>query len=459
MMRSTFFGLEIARRALQAQRTSMDVAAHNLANANNEGYTRQDAVHSATNPYTIPTRTQKVTPGQIGTGVEVTEIRRVRDEILDRQVRSALSDAGYWESRQLALERVEAVFPEPSEYGLQKVIGKFFDNWHDLNNSPDDLGLKAAVVEGGRELASMIREAYVQLEDQQQGLKDHLENYVVKQINSLAAQLQDINNSLTKLGAAGHKANDLLDRRDLVLDKLAELGPITVEENDADHTVKVYMFGLELKDVDSNGEFVSGAVDSTDDKFKLTFESAPSSKVVVSDYHTGAIAGWEQARQDIKGYMDDLDKLSAALINKVNAEHTANGAPEFFAGNGANDITVNSALVGDPSQVDGSVALNIAGLRDDKFDDLDADLNNQTFEQFYAGLVTKIGADVEGAGERMAGSKAVRDQLENLRQSVIGVSIDEELTKLTQYQYAYQAAAHVVTMIDEMLDTIIDRMI
>ncbi|MCL6449629.1 MAG: flagellar basal body protein, partial [Armatimonadetes bacterium] len=162
-MISTFFGIEIARRGLMAGRNAMDVTAHNLANASTKGYTRQDPVFTATDPYTLPNAWQKLLPGQLGSGVEVSQIRRIRDSILDQQVRSALGEDGFWQARQDALQRVEAVFPEPSEVGLESVLARFFDAWHELNNNPGDPGLKAVVKEAGEELAVNFRHIYRQL--------------------------------------------------------------------------------------------------------------------------------------------------------------------------------------------------------------------------------------------------------------------------------------------------------
>ncbi|MEW5762756.1 MAG: flagellar hook-associated protein FlgK [Bacillota bacterium] len=453
-MPSTFFGLEIARRGLMAQRIAMDTTSHNIANANTEGYTRQQAVHVAENPYTIPVRDQKVVPGQIGTGVTVSEIRRVRDWILDAHVRRALGDAGYWEERSDALARVEALFPEPGEYGLQQAIAKFFNYWQDLNASPHDLGLKAAVREAGEELASMIRVTYRQLEENYNGLKDTLQDKVAE-INNLAAEIGRINENIANLGSADYKANDLMDRRDLLLDKLAAIGEVAVRPLD-NGQIQVSFFGEVLVD----GTAVNQAAGdfNADDHFILTVNGAGIDVTEKAEANApGALTGLESARQKVKGYMGDLDTLANALRDRVNGAHEA----PFFDPNaaGAANFALDPTILADASNIDGTKALAVAALRDDPTVDVNGDGQpDVTFEVFYTQLVTRIGTDVSGAAERVKGARAVREQLENMRQSVTGVSIDEELTYLTQYQYAYQASARVVTILDEMLDTIINRM-
>lgn len=454
-MTSTFFGLEIARRGLMAQRLAMDTVAHNLANANTEGYTRQEAVHVAENPYTIPVRDQKVIPGQIGTGVTVSEIRRIRDNILDAHVRRALGDAGYWEERSDALARVEALFPEPGEYGIQQAIAKFFNYWQDLNASPQDLGLKAAVREAGEELASMIRVTYRQLEENYNGLKDTLQDKVAE-INNLAEEIRGINEAIARLGSADYKANDLMDRRDLLLDKLAAIGEVEATAL-PDGQLEVKLYGSVLV----SGTTVSIASGSFDgnDHFILTIGGDPPIDITqkAETNAPGALSGLESARQKVKGYMGDLDTLANALRDRVNVAH---GAP-FFDPNatGATNFALDPSILADASNIDGTKALAVAELRDDPTVDVNGDGQpDVTFEVFYTQLVTRIGTDVSGAAERVKGARAVREQLENLRQSVTGVSIDEELTKLTQFQYAYQASARVVTVLDDLLDTIINRM-
>jgi flagellar hook-associated protein 1 FlgK len=136
----------------------------------------------------------------------------------------------------------------------------------------------------------------------------------------------------------------------------------------------------------------------------------------------------------------------------VNALH---GSQPFFSvsSSGAEDIDLDNDIKSDVRNVNGEAALAIAQLREDS-----AAMSGVTFEAYYRGLVSGIGADTDGSGHQADTAKAVLDQLKNLRQSVAGVSLDEELTRLTQFQYAYQASARIVTVLDSMLDTIINRM-
>ncbi|MEW6181606.1 MAG: flagellar hook-associated protein FlgK [Bacillota bacterium] len=454
-MISTFFGLEIARRGIMAGRTAMDTAAHNLANADTEGYTRQDAVHAATSPYTYPTREQIIVPGQLGTGVEITTIRRVRDELLDKQLRNALGEAGYWEEREDALSRVEAVFPEPSEYGLQSLIGKFFNNWHELNNSPQDVGLKAAVRVAGEELTVAVRQTYGQLEENERNLRELAQDQV-DTINSVAEEVGSLNQMIQRLVLMGAQPNDLMDRRDVLLDKLAVIGTQTAEIQ-SDGTVVVSLFGKELVHADGTYETVTieDPFAGTEDSLVLSFSSGETVDITAAaNAYTlsGSLVGVESSRQKVKGYMEDLDTLADTIRDEVNTAHET----DFFnpASTGAADFDLSDDVKDDLNNIDGTKALAVAGLRDDL---VMAD-GTATFEGFYRQLVTRIGEDMRGAGERTLGARVVSEQLQNLRQSVSGVSVDEELTKISQYQYAFQACSRVVSIMDSLLDTLINRM-
>ncbi|MGB9904545.1 MAG: flagellar hook-associated protein FlgK, partial [Desulfotomaculales bacterium] len=198
----TFFGIEIARRGLNVHRTALETTGHNVANANTPGYTRQEAVITASDPYTSPSLETKLLPGQLGTGALAAMIRRIRNEYLDVQARDSISSREYWQIQEELFGRIEAVFPEPGSSGIADTLTKFFSYWQDLNNTPQDPGVKAAVAEAGDELATMMREAY--------------------------RQLQDISNSILKKDAGGAvTGGQMKDQVDTVNDILAQIRSLT----------------------------------------------------------------------------------------------------------------------------------------------------------------------------------------------------------------------------------------
>ncbi|OPX88169.1 MAG: Flagellar hook-associated protein 1 [Pelotomaculum sp. PtaB.Bin104] len=438
----TFFGLEIGRRGLTSERRALDVVGHNLSNASTDGYSRQEAVHAATDPYCNPVLNQKLVPGQIGTGVEISYIRRYRDQYMDNQWRDVASSEGYWEGLNESLKKVEAAFPEPDETnGLQTLIGKFFNAWEDLNNTPQDIGAKAAVREAGAELTTTIRQTYTQVSDVRQNVDSVIDEKVAR-INSLTQQITEVSTAIARIIDLGEQPNDLLDKRDLLLDELGKLGKVTVE-NSPDGYVSVSLYGQELVATDNS---------------KVDITRADAESWAAANPETGMLVGYINALDKIDNYMSMMDELALGLTNAVNTLHattTSSGTyPDFFTATGAADFDLSADVKSAITNVNGDKALDIGGLRTD----LTMLGNTATFESYYRGLTTMIGADTQGSADRLGTQNAVKDQVNNLRESLIGVSSDEELTKMIQYQYAYQSSARTVTVMDDLLDTLINRM-
>lgn len=433
----TFFGIEIGRRGLQAERRAMDTVGHNLANANTEGYSRQEAVHLATDPYSNPVLNQELLPGQLGTGVEINMIRRFRDLYLDNQWRDVASSEGYWNGLDEALKMVEIFFQEPSaKHGIQNLIGKFFNYWEDLNNTPHDIGVKAAVREAAVELTDTIRQTYTQIEDVYHDI-DSMINDKVARINSITQQITEVTTAIARVIGLGEQPNDLLDKRDLLLDELGQIGSVTVA-NSADGYISVSLYGQELVAMDNSKRDITRA--DVDDWVALNQEA-------------GMLMGYVHSLEKIEGYMAMLDELALGLTSTVNTLHATGGYPDFFNASGASDFDLTDEVKQELSNVNGAQALYIGGMRTE----LTMEGNTATFEQFYSSLVAIIGADKQGSEDRLETQKAVMKQVNNLRESLIGVSTDEELTKMIQYQYAYQSSARVVTVMDTLLDTLINR--
>ncbi len=485
-MPGTFFGLEIARRGLSTHRTAMDITGHNVANANTPGYTRQEAVIAASNPYCNPTMGTRLLPGQLGTGVEATMIRRIKNEYLDVQARDSISSREYWQVQEEIFGRIEAVFPEPVASGIAGTLTRFFNTWHDLNNTPQDPGVKAAVAETGGELATMMREAYQQLEDISRSiLKDDPGGNVtggqlkdqVDAVNEILRQIRELTESIKRVYAQGNQPNDLLDRRDLLLDRLAEYGPVSVtyltDGGKPTGEIALTFFGVDVGATD----VVVPVVDQSSGEVKLQIGNQT---VSLTNYpanlpKAGSLAGLEETSARIAGYMESLNKLSEALTETINQINPTKNSGGFFTGSlaGRNFAVVGTVLA-DPSEIDGTKALFVARLATIGMDgtqdfelgedaggnpvkvDL-ANLSGATFNEYFNALLADIGARSGSASDMAGTQRAVAEQVESLRQSVSGVNLDEELSRLIQYQYGYQASARVLAAIDEMLDYLINR--
>lgn len=467
-MTSTWFGLEIARRGLMVNQKALEITGHNLANASTPGYSRQEAVINPTYPFSEPAFDSAGTVGQLGTGVEISSIRRVKDEYLDNNVRRSTTDCSYWQSQLSVLQLAEASIAEPASDGIGDRITNFFRSWMDLNNSPQDNGVKAAVVQSGDGLASLLSYTYNQLGDVRDSiavidstpaLTGGMINDQVDDINRLLAQIQDLTASIKKVYDIGKQPNDLLDQRDMLLEELSQFGPVsvvfeTVNGMPTGELSKFTFFGLDVSQAGTSFELSTDGADIT---LAVNGGADDGSEINLTGnaFNTslgGSLLGLERARQYIMDYMFKLDDLAVNMKNMIAGEGV-----DFFTGDlAAGDFIVNAALLQNPTLIDGTLAGNIASLRDVQ---INPPAQPYTFEQYYGLLVTQVGGNVQVAGDMGDNQAAIKDQITSLRDSVSGVSTDEELTKLIQYQYGFQACARVVTVLDGMLDLLINGLI
>ncbi len=456
-MPSTFMGLEIARRGLSAARLGMEISGHNVANANTPGYSRQRPVLATSDPYTLPSLCRPQEPLMLGTGVEVKKVERVRDSFLDIQIRAEVSGHGTWEVQRDALSEIETIFMEPSENGLSSLFSKFWNSWQEVSKNAENTPTRAVLVQNAESLAGAIRHTKSLLEtvrdDQRQ-----LANIYINDINSKARQIAALNVQIANSRAAGDEPNDLLDKRDLLLDELAALTAVTVAE-DSLGAVKVTAGSVVL--VDGRESF---------DVPQITdWSSDPFAGPPYDQFTAGRLFGVRENLAKVAAYAADLDKLASTLISEVNALHAAGYGLDgttgtaFFTGSDSSDIGVNQGLAANLGLVaaasasdapgDGSNALAIARLQSAAI----AGLGGSTIAGHYQNLVSRLGVESQEAARMTDNQKALVDQLNSRKESISGVSLDEEMTNLIQYQYAYMASARVITAMDSLLDTLINR--
>src|SRR5690606_4172717 len=245
-MRPTFFGLDIARRALQAQMRALDVVGHNIANANTPGYSRQVAIFATTPPYPAPMLNSMIQAGQVGTGVQIEAIRRLRDQFVEMQLRNETESLGRWNARYEALKQVELFLAEPSDYGLRDALDQFWQSLQDLHQQPESDAARAVVRERALLLAASFQHVHKQLTDLRLDL-NRLVELEVQKINTLSERLANINAQIHRVHLSGHDPNDLLDQRDQLILELAEIVDISVLERD-NRTVQISINGFSIVD-------------------------------------------------------------------------------------------------------------------------------------------------------------------------------------------------------------------
>jgi flagellar hook-associated protein 1 FlgK len=223
----------IAKRGLFAQQKALDVTSHNVANANTEGYSRQRVTLQTTTPYSTPSFFSSAGPGQLGTGVEVTSVDRVRDSFLDYQTRVETGVQGRYAGRDKFLSQIENILNEPSETGISSLIGKFFDDWQQLSKQAETSNARSVVVQQSLALTNELNHTSTELEKLKENTQMNIKDDVFD-INTTLSQLNDLNKEIVQVKVAGQNPNDLLDKRDLLLDQLSAKFGITIDKKNYD---------------------------------------------------------------------------------------------------------------------------------------------------------------------------------------------------------------------------------
>jgi flagellar hook-associated protein 1 FlgK len=427
----TLQGLQTALSGLLAEQQAMDVTGHNIANANTEGYSRQVAVLETKQAIPVPALSAVTGQGgQLGTGVTVETYTRIRNAYLDSQWRTQNSALGGATTQAEELEQAQSAFNEPSSTGIASQLSNFWSAWSSLANSPTSMAAKEGVVAAGQRLATAFNQLSAQLStvSAQAAQQYEARTSAAGEVAGDAAQIAQLNAQIKQAEQAGQPPNDMLDRRDLLIDKLSSLAQVTVtRQPDGTDTVN---FG------DAAEPLVEGATVN----WPQTLTSAAGGQL-------GALLALTSPAGPLTTFQGELDAVAAAVAGTVNELHTAT---PFFTGTTAATlaVAVNASEVQTSSTgaVGGNdVAQALAGLR------------GGTADQAYSGLVGLVGSNVRGAQNEQANLQTTLTALGNQRQSVSGVSLDEEMTNLISFQRGYQASARTLTAMDEMLETLIEH--
>ena len=446
--------LETGWRSLAAHQIALETTGHNIANVNTPGYSRQRVSMSPTIPLDIVV-------AQLGTGVEAGRIVRVRQESLDLQVRGQSSEHGYWESVLGAVRYAEAAFGN-EEVGLEASLRDFFAAWQDLTTGPEEMPLRAVLVSRAGALADVFNAASSSLQDVQDTLDTQLSG-AVAEVNRLADEIAGLNRDVFRGELSGQTANDLRDRRDHALDELSRLVSVTWTETPGGRVdVFVGTDALVQGDAANSMSAVAGA----DGWLVAEWDAGggvPSS--------SGTLAGTEAAHAEIRSLESSLDELAGALISSLNGLHASgfdlvgNAGADFFLGTDASTMAVNPVIESDPSLVaaagapvpgDNQAALAMAQLADQPL--LPLLSPTATIGEHYGAFMAGLGESARTAAAREEALSISLGALREWRSSVSGVSIEEEMIDLVRYQRSYQAAARVITLVDEIMDLIVNRL-
>ncbi|MDO8211436.1 flagellar hook-associated protein FlgK [Conexibacter sp. CPCC 206217] len=433
---SSFMGLQTSLRGLIAHQQAMNTTGHNLANANTVGYSRQEAVMAAMDALVLPANSATTGAGaQLGTGVDVAQIRRIRDSFLDIQFRAKNMELGDAATQSASLEQAELGFAEPTSDGINALLGRFWSAWSDLANAPESDAARTAVVRMASTLAGAFQSVHSQLTTvATQATNEY--NAITGpdgDVDVWARELAQLNDVISQAVAVGQSPNDLLDRRDFLIDRLSELAQVSVTDTGMG-TVRVDFGGVTLIDKTAAGGYT----------WPQTLTN-PGGKL-------GALQELGDPTGPALTYRDRLDAIARDLVTSVNALHSASTGVDFFDPAG---------VTSDRLAVIATAATLVTGSTTDRgrndVANAIAQLRGGSVDRTYGALVAQVGSDVKAIRSTEAVQQALVDAIEDRRQSVQGVSPDEEMTNMIRFQRGYQASARTMTTLDDMLDTLINR--
>ena len=453
---STFFGLQTSLRGLLAHQRSLDVTGHNVANASTAGYSRQEAVLSPTKAHTVVAGAVNDGRGaQIGTGVEVEDYRRIRDGFLDIQYRAQAAVLGGADAKARSLEGVDLALAEPGDNGLSYQLDKFWSAWATLANDPSSVPARQMLIERGKSVATAFADLDRQLSTLQDHASDELTNLVaydpaagkMGEVAAIATELAQTGYAIRDAVLTRQTPNDLLDHRDQLLDRLAQLGSVSVQDL-GDGGIRVFFAGRGEPLVDDHE--VDDPMTAADERVSWD----PDEPLVNAGGKLGGLNDLARTGGVLDGYRTDLAGIANSLATAVNDAH--DDGPRnlrFFdydatlRGQGLSVLaTVANIDPGTGGTAEANeVALNIAAMRGGLVDDT------------YATFIARIGAEVNQNLRAQANAEVLVNAVENRRQSASGVSLDEEMTNLIRFQRGYQASARTMSTLDEMLDVLINR--
>ncbi|MBK6870162.1 MAG: flagellar hook-associated protein FlgK [Kineosporiaceae bacterium] len=460
---STFSTLNTAVSGLLASQRAMDTAGQNVVNANTPGYSRQRVLLSAVGaPPSASFHTGSATP--LG-GVRVDAVTRIRDAYLEATRAAAGSRQQALAAQDDTLTTTQLLFSEPGTNGMQSSLDAFYSSWHDLSLNPTNDASGSVVLQRAQGLVDQVHTVSSGIAAEWATARSRLEQ-VVAETNQAAGDLASLNSQILEGVGAGRPVNELLDQRDILVRKLADLvGGYAVRAPDS--TISLAVNGVTIVAAGTAQQLtLTGATD---------LQAAAGSPPTISwgsmavPVESGAAAGYLAAlRTDLPSLSTAVDDVANALRDAVNSVHAtgftlggAAGGP-FFSGTGAHDLAV---VPTDPAQlaissasgtVDGGVALKIG--------DLASDVNASAALGGAAGpssrwrsVTTALGTQLQSLKAAVAAQDSVVTAADDAVNSDSGVNLDEEMTGMMLFQRAYQASARVITTIDEMMDTLINR--
>ncbi len=473
---SSFRGISIGISGVFASQRALDVTGHNISNVNTPGYTRQ-MIGKGNSFYQKVGYSGNGNLMQLGTGVDILEIRQYRDEFLDKKFKRENTELGYWSARFSSVEELETVFNDNSEEGLQTVMNNFWNSWDQLSKPTGGLVARAMVKENAIAFVETVKNMDSLLNNFRTS-KDKEIKENVNRINVIAKRIAELNTEINKIEANGTTANDLRDERNLLIDELS--GKVKIQVYDGAQ-VNIAVEGQML--VEGGRYEQIGTIPDPANRGYVKLVWARSGDNLYPS--NGSLKSMLESRDVlVEGFRQKLNQFVMGVADAVNAIHrTGYGlndtSPQY------RDFFVNELNDGNPVDLsniafnpdlnnydniaaaeeagnfeDNRIALKISELRlndyftDDEYDPANAKYN---FDEFYRNIIMDLGNKGLEAATAADAKKLMVDQIDYRRQSTSAVSLDEEMSNLIRYEHSYNAAVRIVNVIDEMIEAVVNK--
>lgn len=453
-MGGIFGSLQMSLRTLSNNQVGIQVVNENVANVNTEGYSRRRVIFG-------PGDVQIYSFGTLGTGADINEIQSVRDIFLEARILAEYQAKGFYEGQQFGVSQLETVISGVEGAGVSEQLSRFFDAFLELSGEPSALALRQAVIAEGEGLAWSIRNTARQLSALDQGNQIRIED-TVNSINGLLDRIYEVNQRLVPLLNRGLDGGSLYDERQLLLNQLSEQIGVQIQSDSRNNLIISTATGRLLM---AGPDVTHLSVERTSEGAQVMFGDLNISAEITSGRLGGLLEFQDTTLAESKRA---LNALAAELVVLVNSAHAGgvdlNGdaGSDFFTAATGNEANTIAVAFGDPALVaaagvagalgDGDNAQALADLRDQAL----AGLGGQTLGDFYAQTLFDVGLAARSIKANFGLQQKVVSLLEAQRESVSGVSLDEEAVNLIQFQRSYQASAKLVRILDELMEETIN---
>ncbi len=463
--------MDIGKRSMMNNQTALQTSGHNIANKSTEGFSRQRVELQTAQPIGQG-------KNRYGTGSKTAAITRTNNPYLERQLGNERSLGGFYDGKAEAMGRVEQVYNEQQNKGLNQFVSDFFSSVQEMANSPESLATRTQV----RETADFLTKDFKRVHTQLNEITKDLDQQIVSsldEVNGMTKEIASLNDKIQAVEMSGGHANDERDRRELLLKQVGDRINIRWAEG-ADTSVTVSSGSALLVVGNDSKTLAAKPTSETATKREggvdiFYFNSERAEPINVTQQITGGKVGGILDVRDrvVTELLADVDKMAygfAANMNEIhqkgfNAYNQTGG--KFFelpadVRHASANLKVNQDIIDDVGRIatgaspgspgDSRIALQMARLQSTKA----MGGGEHTFDEFYNSVVGKVGIQARRAETASTTQRDIVKQMNNLRESVSGVSLDEEATKLIEYQKSFDASARLIRVADEMFDTVLN---